>query len=201
MLLSVERALRNDRLNKNPPKFAIANNFAIGSLPKNLLSLVTDVTSPFYHLSDHLPIFYHTVVAHIRLLWDLFRSSTNPSKKNIGALNFHRQSTNSNNVYVVISGNFTPNQRHIIRTRCTVDVSQFNEIYTWLRGHNPTFAVMLEISNCPSPLIIEDDLSTDDEPKNPNLEVRWRFSIGFQIMGIQQGHILCFILKQHWLML
>jgi len=170
-------------------------------LPKNLLSLVTDATSPL--LSPVRPFAYilsYSGGAH-KVITESFSFFNQSIEKNIGALNFHRQSTNSNNVYAVISGNFTPNQRHIIRTRCTVDVSQFNEIYTWLRGHNPTFAVMLEISNCPSPLIIEDDLSTDDEPKNPNLEVRWRFSIGFQIMGIQQGHILCFILKQHWLML
>ena len=31
-----ERALQNDRLDKNPPKYAIANNFAIGTLPQQL---------------------------------------------------------------------------------------------------------------------------------------------------------------------
>jgi len=33
-------------MDKNMPKFAIANNFAIGSLPHYLSNLLTDVTSP-----------------------------------------------------------------------------------------------------------------------------------------------------------
>ena len=182
-----ERALRNDRLDKNPPKFAIANNFAIGSLPKNLLSLVTDVTSPL--LSPVRPFAYilsYSGGAH-KVITGSFSFFNQSIEKNIGALNFHRQSTNSNNVYVVISGNFTPNQRQIIRTRCTVDVSQFNEIYTWLRGHNPTFSVMPEISNCPSPFIIEDDSSSDDEPKNPNLESQVEIQYWFPNNGNPTG--------------
>jgi hypothetical protein len=30
-----ERALKNDKMDKNPPKYAIANNFAIGTLPNS----------------------------------------------------------------------------------------------------------------------------------------------------------------------
>jgi hypothetical protein len=33
-------------LGKNPPKFAIANNFAIGTLPSEFLKLLTEVSSP-----------------------------------------------------------------------------------------------------------------------------------------------------------
>jgi hypothetical protein len=40
------RALKVDKMDKNPPKFVIANNFAIGSLPHYLSNLLTDVTSP-----------------------------------------------------------------------------------------------------------------------------------------------------------
>ncbi len=67
------------------------------------------------------------------------------------------------------------------------DVSQFNEIYSWLRGHNPTFSVMPEISNCPSPLIIEDDSSSDDEPKNPNLESQVEIQYWFPNNGNPTG--------------
>lgn len=103
----------------------------------------------FYHLLDHLPILYHTVVVH-KIITGSFSFFNQSVKKNIGALNFHRTSTNSNKVYDVISRSFTPNQRHIIETRCTANISQFNEIYTWLREQNPTFAAMPEISDCPS---------------------------------------------------
>jgi hypothetical protein len=40
------KSLTNDKLNKNPPKFAIANNFAIGVLPSSLSDSLTEVTSP-----------------------------------------------------------------------------------------------------------------------------------------------------------
>jgi len=51
-----ERALQYDRLDKNPPKYAIANNFAIGTLPQQLSGLLTDVTSPL--LSPVRPFAY-----------------------------------------------------------------------------------------------------------------------------------------------
>jgi hypothetical protein len=38
--------LKNDKLGKNPPKFATANNFAIGILPSPLQNLLAEVTSP-----------------------------------------------------------------------------------------------------------------------------------------------------------
>jgi len=39
-------SLQNDMLDKLPPKFAIANNFAIDLLPDNLSSKITEITSP-----------------------------------------------------------------------------------------------------------------------------------------------------------
>jgi hypothetical protein len=50
------RALKVNKMDKNPPKFAIANNFAIGSLPHYLPNLLTDVTSPL--LSPIRPFVY-----------------------------------------------------------------------------------------------------------------------------------------------
>jgi hypothetical protein len=51
-----DRALQNDRLDKNPPKYAIANNFAIGTLPQQLSGLLADVISPL--LSPVRPFAY-----------------------------------------------------------------------------------------------------------------------------------------------
>ena len=50
------RSLQNDMLDKLPPKFAIANNFAIGLLPDNLSSKITEITSPM--LSSVRPYAY-----------------------------------------------------------------------------------------------------------------------------------------------
>jgi hypothetical protein len=40
------RSLKTDMLGKNPPQFAIANNFAIGTLPSGFPKLLTEVSSP-----------------------------------------------------------------------------------------------------------------------------------------------------------
>jgi len=49
---------------------------------------------------------------------------------------------------------------------------------------------MPEISNCPSPLIIEDDSSSDDEPKNPNLESQVEIQYWFPNNGNPTGTFL-----------
>jgi len=43
-------------LDKNPPKYAIANNFAIGTLPDQFSNMFSDVTSPL--LSPIRPFAY-----------------------------------------------------------------------------------------------------------------------------------------------
>jgi len=48
--------LQNDRLDKNPPKYAISNNFAIGALPDHFSNMLSDVTSPL--LSPIKPFVY-----------------------------------------------------------------------------------------------------------------------------------------------
>ncbi len=76
-------------------------------------------------------------------------------EKNVGTLNYHANTTSSMNVYVVMSGNFTPNQRQIIKSRSQVDIGHFQRIYTWLRENNPIYSKMADIPNCPMPIIIE----------------------------------------------
>ena len=43
---SCNDALRESRINNQPPKFAIANGWAIGTLPDEILMLITEVTGP-----------------------------------------------------------------------------------------------------------------------------------------------------------
>ena len=43
---SCNDALRESRVNNSPPKFAIANGWAIGTLPEDILMLITEVTGP-----------------------------------------------------------------------------------------------------------------------------------------------------------
>ena len=50
------KALQLDKMDNNPPKFAISNNFAIGTLPEIISSTITDVTGPL--LSPTRPFAY-----------------------------------------------------------------------------------------------------------------------------------------------
>ncbi len=47
-------------------------------------------------------------------------------QKNAGALNFHANLKNNMNVYVDLSGHFTPTQKSIVNNCCLVDVQKFN---------------------------------------------------------------------------
>jgi hypothetical protein len=90
--------------------------------------------------------------------------------KNMGALKFHSSLTNDTNVYVVMSGNFTPAQRQIVKSRCLIDVSKFKNIYEWLRQNNPNFENFKEFHECPCPILVEDDSSMDEESGNSTIE-------------------------------
>ena len=97
------KSLTNDKLNKNPPKFAIANNFAIGTLPQQLSGLLTDVTSPL--LSPVRPFAYmmsYSGGAHKTIIgtFTFFNQSV---EKNIGTLNFHSNTT-GNKLFCVACG-------------------------------------------------------------------------------------------------
>ncbi len=136
-----ERALKNDKMDKNPPKYAIANNFAIGALPQQLTGLL------------------------------------------IGALNFHVSTLRTNNVYVLMSGNFTPNQRHIVRTRCNIDVGN-HSIYSWLRANNPIFAKMDPLQIFLLQLFWKMIQVLRKNLKTQLWKILLTFNIGFLIMGI-----------------
>jgi hypothetical protein len=41
--------------------------------------------------------------------------------------------TKDNNVHVVVYGNFTPAQRHLVKSWCMIHGSQFKEVFDWVR--------------------------------------------------------------------
>jgi len=74
------RSLQNDMLDKLLPKFAIANNFAIGVLPDNLSSKITEIISPMLSPVGLMLMFCHIVGGHITQFLDHFHSSINLQK-------------------------------------------------------------------------------------------------------------------------
>ncbi len=103
-------------------------------------------------------------------------------EKNVGALHSHSMLTNDSNVCVVMSGNFTPAQRHIVKSRCMIDVSDFKEVYEWLRENNPNFANK-EFHDCPSPIFMEDENSLNKESENSTLEKQIKIQYWFLSNG------------------
>ena len=143
-----ERALQNDRLDKNPPKFAI------GTLPDQFSNMLSDVTSPLLSpIRQFAYIMSYSGGAHKKITgtFTFFNQSV---EKNIGALNFHSNISRNSNVYVLLSGNFTPNQRNIIKSRCSIDVRNFTSIFSWLRENNPIFSNMMPVDQCPISIIL-----------------------------------------------
>ncbi len=103
-------------------------------------------------------------------------------QKNVGALNFHANLKNNMNVYVVLSGNLTPEQKRIVNNRCLVDVQHFNSIYNWLRQNNPHHSKLAEIENCPNPIIFGDEVEIE-EAANPEVEKQLDFQYWFPSVG------------------
>jgi len=95
----------------------------------------------------------------------------NQSPENLmGSLKSHSSITKTNNVYIVLCGNFTPVQKHIIKNRCLADVRHLKELHGWLKVNNPFFVKVLHFDECPSPVVIEDEDSMIEESEKPNVE-------------------------------
>ena len=97
---SCNDALRESRINNQPPKFAIANGWAIGTLPDEILMLITEVTGPL--LAIVRPFAYvmsYRGGAHKSIKGSITFFSQDV-EQNVGSLQFHSDATNNSNVYV-----------------------------------------------------------------------------------------------------
>jgi hypothetical protein len=101
----------------------------------------------------------------------------------LGNLNKDSMLTNDSNVYVAMSGFSTPAQRHIVKSQCMIDVSEFKEVHEWLRVNNLNFANFKEFDDCPSPILVEDKSSVDEESENSTLEKQIEIQFWFPNNG------------------
>jgi hypothetical protein len=108
----------------------------------------------------------------------------NQSPENLmGSLKSHSSITKTNNVYIVLCGNFTPVQKHIIKNRCLADVLHLKELHGWLKVNNPFFVKVLHFDECPSPVVIEDEDSMIEESEKPNVEEQVEIQYWFLNIG------------------
>ncbi len=139
------RSLQNDMLDKLPPKFAIANNFAIGLLPDNLSSKINEITSPM--LSPVRPYAYvlsYCGGAHKAISGSF--SFFNQSPENLmGSLKFHSSITKTNNgIYLK---DVIANIKDIDNSKLIVIAPQINNDKLVSTGNDEFYAPLFNATN------------------------------------------------------
>jgi len=82
-----------------------------------------------------------------------------------------------------------------------IDVSEFEEVYKWLRLNNLNFANFKEFDDCPIPILGEDKNSLGKESENFTLEKQIKIQYWFPITVTQIPQILFLIPNQNLLIL
>jgi hypothetical protein len=175
--ISCKTSLRPHMIETAPPRLSIANGFVIGKIPDEILPQeeITDILAamiapvrPFMHIvsysgGQHRTIkgsvtFFQNNVAHTgAVLQNYLRTGANP------------------NVYCVMCGRFTPEQREIVRRKMMLNITVFKELVKWYieESRHPAFAGLdPEMDNWPQPVVLEGATGanhTDDE-EDPDLE-------------------------------
>ena len=78
-----------------------------------------------------------------------------------------------NDIYCMIGGRFTPDQRKIIRNRSRINTELYKDILSWFineSGHSG-FTNVVVPEECPSPIVIEDDETENNTDWEENKEV------------------------------
>jgi len=164
-------------MEKAPPRLSIANGFAIGKIPDEILQQeeITDILAamiapvrPFMHIVSYsggqhrtirgnVTFFQNNVVHTGSVLQNYLRTGVNP------------------NVYCVMCGRFTPEQREIVKRKMMLNTAVFKELIKWYieeSGH-PAFAGLdPEMENWPQPVVLEGGQGSNltDEEEDPDLE-------------------------------
>jgi hypothetical protein len=155
----------------SPPRHAVANEFVVGCIPEDILSEeeTTDVLAamlatvrPFIHVVSFTGgqsktmkgtvTFFQNNVAHTgSVLENYLRTGANP------------------NVYCVMCGRFTPNQREIARKKMMLNANVFKRVIKWFieeTEHAAYDDLDPDMSNWPVPTIVggtESVNNTEDE--------------------------------------
>ena len=165
---------------KAPPKYAISNGFALGTIPDDVVPEITEILStliapirPFMYVvafqggaNKQLRgtcSFYSDSSSLKKVRTGVSFTSSNPGHSQ-GAINtFYEQNLNPN-IYVSICGRFTPEQKIIARNRVKYDIRDHTNLYKWFKQNNCTYSKEPDIQNIQEPIIIE------DEPNNNNTD-------------------------------
>jgi len=171
------------RNTKSPPKFAIANGFVIGHLPKVIkveMKRKDGTTGEEVVNNEEINDVVRAVVAPIRAYGYTFSYFAGAQQSIQGhyifyevdqtlvgaVMNNHQQSGANPHVHIVLGGRFTPSQKRIVREKTAVDTRVVTGLLTWFIKHSKHRGFKgIEPpaeTECPTPKV-EDDVEEDFE--------------------------------------
>jgi hypothetical protein len=177
---------------KTPPKFAIANGFAIGSFPQEIKFFNKEGQRVTRKVEDdELPDTLKAMVASLRPYGCVFAYSGGAQKSLRGNYQFFEKDQNrlggvinqlnqtgiGKHIYCVLYGRMTPDQKQIVRKRSRVDTQFYIDILSWFvkeSGH-PGYLNTSTPEDCPQPLLVEDipTKNNTDNPTNKTVEANY----------------------------
>jgi SHAQKYF class myb-like DNA-binding protein len=177
-----------DEGRESPPKHAIANGFAIGSIPTTFAVKIDGKLETFEVNDEMISALLSAAIAPVRPHAWIFSYTAGQCQKICGnyqffeadlsrmggAFSYLRESWQCDQILVVLSGAMTPKQKEIARQRAEIDTRLFLGLLTWFIGESghPGYEGIPLPTECPRPIIIEDRESkyNTDEPGNKDIE-------------------------------
>ena len=194
---------RNSKTTK-PPKFAIANGFAIGEFPKTIKRHrqdPDDTLNRSVHIDD-ISDEMRVLVAPIRPYGYMF-AYTGGSHKSVhgqfcyyetdqpsigGVMNDLDSKGAPSSMYIMLCGKTTPEQRKIIRRRAEFDRNEYLDILNYFiteSGH-PGYKDMPLPQDFPKPNYIEDEATGDNTAHSMNSKVEDQYLGGTYYLSTAQ---------------
>ena len=180
---------------KKPPKLSIANGFVIGEFSKieytddngkscvfnaedssQLTEVMRVLLAP---TRTHGYVMAFTGGKH-RSIMGHYQFFEMDQTKLGGAINHIRHNEKCQHVFCMLSGRMTPQQKYLSKERCKVDTSLYTALSTWFiekSGHRG-FAKVPIPEQCPQPVIIMDEDTTNNLDESASKEVEESFGGG-----------------------
>ena len=179
---------RTKRGSNSPPPNAIANGFVIGTFPDRIkitggpnIGLYRDINveddndvsevmrSLISPVRPYGYVFAYTAGHHQRIeghyqFYEMDHEMMNASMNTVART--------QPNIYVMLCGAMTTDQKRIIKNRVNINTQKYLDIMHWFikNSKKQSMNSMTPPSECPTPLIFEDDKTSDDNTGDKSIE-------------------------------
>jgi len=185
-LTCCEGMQRNNIPKKNPPKYAIANGFVIGSFPKFFSYIDKDgeEVRTKIDIEEDVNDVLRAFLAPIRP-YGFVTAFSGGSHKSVhghyqyfemdqshvgGVMNHLDQSGAGRTIFAMICGRMTPSQREIARSRAEIDTSIYTSVLSWFiqKSGHPGYKDVVVPDEIPQPKVIEEKESHNNTDRTVN---------------------------------